>query len=108
MVTGCSAVGSALGSGPRGRPFKPDHPDHFLDVATSGCSPPSLKELWRPANEESVCFWISTLSKYIVILSRGVALLRSDELRRTANDVLASYWLITPIKFIEIFSRGVA
>ena len=29
-ITGCSAAGSALGSGPRGREFKSPHSDHEM------------------------------------------------------------------------------
>ena len=38
-LSGCSAVGSALGSGPRGRGFKSRHSDHFVKIRISqkGC-----------------------------------------------------------------------
>ena len=33
-VSGCSAAGSALGSGPRGREFKSPHSDHIKEAKT--------------------------------------------------------------------------
>ena len=39
--SGCSAAGSALGSGPRGREFKSPHSDH-IDAAADGLSVAAL------------------------------------------------------------------
>ena len=54
--SGCSAVGSALGSGPRGRMFKSCHSDH-------------LNKIKVRSNRPNLCFHLCRVAKKLLLIN---------------------------------------
>ena len=67
MLSGCSADGSVLGSGPRGRGFKSRHSDHGKNLAISTIAG-FLLEISTVSGIWSIAFYYYILHKFALFL----------------------------------------